>query len=46
MMVWLLMVLKKKKKRYEENDWRYSGIYALVVSEKGYLYTGSGDKIN
>ncbi|KAH1096827.1 hypothetical protein J1N35_013748 [Gossypium stocksii] len=33
------------KKWYEEKDWRYSGIHALAVSENGYLYTGSGDKL-
>ncbi|XP_039071430.1 uncharacterized protein LOC120218569 isoform X2 [Hibiscus syriacus] len=32
-------------KWYEEKDWRYSGIHALAVSENGYLYTGSGDKL-
>ncbi|XVE55282.1 hypothetical protein DITRI_Ditri03aG0146100 [Diplodiscus trichospermus] len=33
------------KRWYEEKDWRYSGIHALAVSEYGYLYTGSGDKL-
>ncbi|KAK9757272.1 hypothetical protein RND81_01G153000 [Saponaria officinalis] len=33
------------KKWYEEKDWRYSGIHALVASESGYLYTGSGDRL-
>ncbi|XWS15166.1 hypothetical protein CRYUN_Cryun35bG0071100 [Craigia yunnanensis] len=33
------------KKWYEEKDWRYSGIRTLAVSENGYLYTGSGDKL-
>eukprot|EP01018_Ginkgo_biloba_P019360 Gb_32521 [translate_table: standard] len=29
---------------YEHRDWRYSGVHSLVVSEDGYLYSGSGDK--
>ncbi|KAH9623191.1 hypothetical protein KSS87_001356 [Heliosperma pusillum] len=33
------------KKWCEEKDWRYSGIHALAVSEYGYLYTGSGDRL-
>ncbi|XP_057549426.1 uncharacterized protein LOC130827662 isoform X1 [Amaranthus tricolor] len=32
-------------KWYEEKDWRYSGIHALAVSESGYLFTGSGDRL-
>lgn len=32
------------KKIYDQKDWRYSGIHALVVSASKYMYTGSGDK--
>ncbi|OIT38586.1 zinc finger ccch domain-containing protein 62 [Nicotiana attenuata] len=32
------------KKLQEQQDWRYSGIHALAVSGRQYLYTGSGDK--
>ncbi|KAK9271029.1 hypothetical protein L1049_026618 [Liquidambar formosana] len=32
------------KKWYEQKDWRYSGIHALIVSGTGYLYSGSGDR--
>ncbi|XP_073000075.1 uncharacterized protein [Typha latifolia] len=32
------------KKWYEHNDWRYSGVHSLAVSETGYLYSGSGDR--
>ncbi|XVF39271.1 hypothetical protein PTKIN_Ptkin01aG0021500 [Pterospermum kingtungense] len=46
--VWSISIPFRKeplKKWYEEKDWRYSGIHALAVSENGYLYTGSGDKL-
>ncbi|KAL9239268.1 hypothetical protein vseg_013607 [Gypsophila vaccaria] len=33
------------KKWSEEKDWRYSGIHAIVFSESGTLYTGSGDRL-
>lgn len=32
-----------QQKWYEHNDWRYSGIHSMAISE-GYLYSGSGDK--
>ncbi|XP_016569707.1 protein translocase subunit SECA2, chloroplastic isoform X2 [Capsicum annuum] len=32
------------KKLQEQQDWRYSGIHALAVSENQYVYTGSGDR--
>ncbi|XP_068646516.1 uncharacterized protein [Aristolochia californica] len=32
------------KKWREHNDWRFSGLHAMTVSETEFLYTGSGDK--
>ncbi|KAJ7959173.1 Protein translocase subunit SecA [Quillaja saponaria] len=32
------------KKWYEQKDWRFSGIHALTISRRRYLYTGSGDR--
>lgn len=32
------------RKWYEQKDWRFSGIHALIVSRNLFLYTGSGDR--
>ncbi|KAF7816817.1 protein translocase subunit SECA2, chloroplastic isoform X2 [Senna tora] len=32
------------RKWYEQKDWRFSGIHAMIVSRNRCLYTGSGDR--